>query len=73
MELPYQASSSDRTTKGQESKISQTEMCTFKAIPLQALTVAVGSSSQHMKVVMLSALRTGRLYPTGNIPGTQFC
>jgi hypothetical protein len=21
----------------------------------------------------LSALRTGRLYPTGNIPGTHFC
>ena len=26
-----------------------------------------------MKVVMLSALRTGRLYPPGNIPGTHFC
>jgi hypothetical protein len=29
--------------------------------------------SRHMKVVRLSALRTGRLYPPGNIPGTQFC
>jgi hypothetical protein len=28
---------------------------------------------QHMKVVRLSALRTGRLYPPGNIPGTRFC
>jgi len=28
---------------------------------------------QHMKVVRLSALRTGRLYPPGNIPGTHFC
>jgi hypothetical protein len=27
----------------------------------------------HMKVVRLSALRTGRLYPPGNIPGTHFC
>ena len=29
--------------------------------------------NRHMKVVSLSALRTGRLYPPGNIPGTQFC
>jgi hypothetical protein len=26
----------------------------------------------QMKVVRLSALRTGRFYPTGNIPGTHF-
>ena len=26
-----------------------------------------------MKVVSLSALRTGHLYPPGNIPGTHFC
>jgi hypothetical protein len=26
-----------------------------------------------MKVVRLSALRTGSLYPPGNIPGTHFC
>jgi hypothetical protein len=29
--------------------------------------------SRHMKVVRLSALCTGRLYPPGNIPGTHFC
>ena len=29
--------------------------------------------SRHMNVVMLSALRTGRLYPPGNIPRTHFC
>jgi hypothetical protein len=29
--------------------------------------------NRQMKVVRLSALRTGRLYPTGNIPGTHFC
>ena len=28
---------------------------------------------RHMKVVMLPALRNGRLYPLRNIPGTQFC
>ena len=29
--------------------------------------------NRHMKVVRLSALRTGRLYPQGSIPGTHFC
>jgi hypothetical protein len=28
---------------------------------------------RHMNVVRLSALRTGRLYPPGNIPCTHFC
>jgi len=29
--------------------------------------------NQHMKVVKLSVLRTGRLYSPGNIPGAHFC
>ena len=29
--------------------------------------------NRHMKVVRLSALRNGRLYHPGNIPGTHFC
>jgi len=29
--------------------------------------------SQNIKVVRLSALGTGLLYPPGNIPGTHFC
>jgi len=47
--------------------------CKGKAIPLQAWTGPEGSrvlklkdfktKNQHMKVVRLSALRTGRLYP----------
>ena len=28
---------------------------------------------RHMEVVRLSALRTDRLCPPGNIPGTHFC
>jgi hypothetical protein len=28
--------------------------------------------SRHLKVVRLSAVRTGRVYPPGNIPGTHF-
>ena len=29
--------------------------------------------SRHMNVVRLSAVRTGPLYPPGNIPGAHFC
>ena len=29
--------------------------------------------NQHVKVLSLSVLRTGRLYPPGNISGTHFC
>jgi hypothetical protein len=29
--------------------------------------------NRHLKVVRLSTLRTGRLYPSGNISGTNFC
>jgi len=52
-----------------------------KAVPLQAWTGAEGSRRlrlpdfhdiRHMKTVRLSALRTGRLYVLGNIPGTYF-
>jgi hypothetical protein len=54
----------------------------IKAIPVQPWTGPEGSrrlrlpdfqESRHMKVLRLSALRTGRLYPPGNIPGTHFC
>jgi hypothetical protein len=51
-----------------------------KAIPLQAWTVGLQEfealrflDNRHMKVVRLSALRTGRLCPPGNIPGNHFC
>jgi hypothetical protein len=51
-----------------------------KTIPLQAWTGPEGSrrlrfpdsnGNQHVKVVRLSALHTGRLYTPGNIPGTH--
>ena len=53
-----------------------------KAIPLQAWTGPESSrrlsfpdfkTIWHMKMLRLSAIRTGRLYPPGNIPGTHFC
>jgi len=40
---------------------------------LQTLVAPRFQDSRHMKVVRLSALRTGHLYPPGNIPGTHFC
>ena len=47
-----------------------------KAIPLQAWTDPEAPRFQdvrHMKVVMLSALRTSHVYPPGSIPGILFC
>jgi hypothetical protein len=52
-----------------------------KAIPWQAwrllefreVEAPRFQDNHHMKVVSLSALRTGRLYPPGNIPATHFC
>ena len=54
-----------------------------KAILLQAWKGPAGGfqeveaprlqDNRHMKVVRLSALRTGRFYPQGNIPGTHLC
>jgi hypothetical protein len=50
-----------------------------KAVLNQAWTDPEGSEiprfqdSWHMKVVMLSALRTTRLYPPGSIRGSHFC
>jgi hypothetical protein len=53
-----------------------------KSIPLQSWTGPEGSrrlrlpeflDNQHMKVVRLSTVRTGRLYPPGSVPGTHFC
>jgi hypothetical protein len=39
----------------------------------QEVEVPRFQDSRHMKVVRLSAVRTGSLYTTGNIPVTHFC
>jgi hypothetical protein len=41
-----------------------------KEIPVQAWR---GPAHQHLKVLRLSVLRTGRLYPAGNISDAHFC
>jgi hypothetical protein len=47
-----------------------------KAIPLQAWTgpeAPTFQDSRNTKVASLSALRAGRIYFPGNIPGTHAC
>ena len=39
----------------------------------QEVEVSRFQDNRHMKVVRLSALRTGGFLPPGNIPGTHFC
>jgi hypothetical protein len=39
----------------------------------QAVEVPRFQNNRNTKVVKLSAVRTGRLYTPGNIPGTHFC
>ena len=39
----------------------------------QEVEVPRFQDNRHMKVERLSAIRTGRLYPPRNTPGTHFC
>jgi hypothetical protein len=45
----------------------------YRSLGSQEVEVPRFLDNRHMKVVRLSALRTGRLYPPGKIPGTHFC
>jgi hypothetical protein len=62
----------------QEEKVDPVSGKKGKAIPLQAwrgfqeTEAPRFHDNRHMKVVRLSALRTSRLYPPGNIPGSHF-
>jgi hypothetical protein len=56
--------------------LSETKQSHYR--PEQALRVPEVEASRfedsrHMKMVRLAALRTGRLYPPGNIPDTHYC
>ena len=66
-------------------KTFQHVLCIYKegtAIPVgpgqafrgfQEVWILIFHDNRHMKVVRLSALRNGRLYPPRNIPGTNLC
>jgi hypothetical protein len=44
-----------------------------QAIRVQDVEAPRFLDNRHIKVVRLSALRTGRFYPPENTPGTHFC
>ena len=56
---------------GGKGKATPVQAC-YKPIALQEVEVPRFQDKRQMKVVRLSALRTGRLYPPENIPGTHF-
>jgi hypothetical protein len=45
----------------------------YRPLGFQELEAHRFIDNRHMKVVRLLALRTGRLYPPENTPGTHFC
>jgi hypothetical protein len=71
--------------KGEQVGLSNPENTSIKvrySIPITGLDRPLGFQevkaprfidNRHMKVVRLSALHTGRLYPLGNTPGNHFC
>ena len=67
---------------GHIPRLHLTDECKSTAFPVQAWKGPWASKkfrlsefveNQHMKLPRLSAVRTGHLYPPGNIPGTHFC
>jgi len=54
-------------------KQSNPVTCLDRPIGFQEVEALIIQDNQHMEVVRLLALRTGRLYPPGNVPGTIFC
>ena len=75
-------SNGKHTTKQQWTPVTLALRTLSNSIPLQASTGPELSrrlrlprypDNQNMKVVRLSVLRTGRLYPPRNIPGTHSC
>jgi len=70
------------TTKQQWTQVALALRTLGKSIQIQASTDPERSrrlrlprfpDNRNIKVVKLSVLRTGRLYPPGNIPGTRLC
>jgi hypothetical protein len=53
--------------------VKQSHYISGQAFTTQEVESPRFQDNRHMKVVMLTALRTSGLYPPGNIPGTNFC
>ena len=51
---------------------SKSKATLYRTWGFQEVKAHIFQDNRHMKVVK-SALRTGRLYLPGNIPGTHFC
>src|SRR5215470_10409421 len=54
-------------------KVKQSRYRPGRPLGFQEVEAPRFLDNRHMKVVRLSALRTGRLYAPGNIPATHFC
>jgi hypothetical protein len=57
--------------QGNGAKAIRTQ--TWRPLVLQEVEPPEFLDNWHMKVVRLSSLRTSRLYPPGDVPGTHFC
>jgi hypothetical protein len=62
-----------RFTPGKETQQSNPITDLDRPRGFQELETSRFQDNRHIKVLRLSALRTGRLYPQRNIPGTHFC
>jgi len=57
----------------QDQKVKQSHDRPGQALGFQEVEAPRFQDKRYMKLVRFSALNTGRLYPTGNIPDTHFC
>jgi hypothetical protein len=64
---------SDSCIVSNSVKVKQSHYRPERPWGFQEVEVPRFKANRHMKVVRLLALRTGRLYPPENIPGTHFC
>ena len=62
-----------RNDTGQKTKKEKVKQALYGPWEYQEAEDPRFQDNQHMKVVGLSALCTGCLYHTGNIPGIHFC
>jgi hypothetical protein len=68
-----QPSDTDALHKGKKKQKKQPHTGQDRPLGFQEVEAPRFLDNRHIKVVRLSALRTGRLYPTGKISGTHSC